>query len=181
LIDSETIIIAKESLKPLLADLYHYNFSSMDIGNEWIDTEVIHHVITCKEYDWLTEVDLSKLPASQNFIHSHDDCYLTLKTYNQSFVMQLFTRTLQIYVGTVLADTSNIQIDVSEIPEELLMSFWEEDFGLSILRETTQMSRTGLEMGVAGRTYSFGDPSAEFIPEFMIRYEVLSQQWHIER
>jgi len=180
-IDTETIVLAKATLKSLLVNFDHHNLMALEIGDTWSESEVVGQVITFLEHDWrIDEPLLAKLPASRNLLISHDDCFLTLQTRDPAFVRQVFARTLQIYAGTVLGEYNQTQPDIPEIPDELLLSFWQENFGLAVLRGTTEIDPRGLRIAVARKPFSFREPG-EYPPQFWIRYELPDRHWALER
>jgi hypothetical protein len=180
-IDSESIVLAKNNLRPLLCTFSHNNLMAMDIGSQWNENEVIQYIITCREHNWSADAFiLPKLPSARLFISSHDDCYLTIQTDKTILVQEIFTRMLQIYSGAILAENNGVEIDIADLPQALLTSFWEENFGLTVLRQTTEIDACGLKMGVAKKPFNFRAED-EYVPEFWIRYALQNQQWFIEK
>jgi hypothetical protein len=176
-IDTQTIVLPKQNLLPLLSTFDHYNLSLFDIGNNWTEDQVISQVMAYREHDWRgQETILSKLPGSTFFLNSHDDCYLTIESYDYDVPKHIFARALQIYVGTILAENQQSPSDIPEIPPNLLDMFWKDSFNITILRETTSLEKGQLKIGLSQQAYSFSE-SGCYEPEFWVSYDSQSQKW----
>jgi hypothetical protein len=180
-LDAETLIVRTAVLRSLLAAFAHYELFALDLGANWTETTAISQVLTCQEHAWSApEPLLAKLPAATTLLASHDDCYLTVQTRQPVFIRQLFTRTLQIYAGTVLAELAGTApLAVAEIPAAVLAPFWRDNLELTILRAATETSASGLRMGVSLKAFSFRD-ALEYPPAFWLRYDVRSERWFSE-
>lgn len=176
-IDSETIVLSKEYLLPLLATFDHYNLSLFDIKSDWNESLVISQVLADLEHDWRSQdAVLPKLPESRLFLNSHDDCYLTIESYSPEVSKDVFVRALQIYTGTVLAKKIKYSSELSDFPRDLINTFWKDDFGLTILEKITELKNDSLKLGVSKQPYNFNE-KVKYTPEFWILYEVKNQKW----
>jgi hypothetical protein len=179
-IDSETIVLPKEYLLPLLSIFSHYNLSLFDIGKGWNESQVISQVLTCHEHDWRSQDSiLSKLPESRLFLHSHDDCYLTIETYDSHITKDVFIRALQLYSGTLLAKKLNFSYVIPDFPKDLIDTFWKDDFSLTIIERTTKLENDYLKLGVSRQAYSFRE-KRKYTPDFWIWFDVQNQKWSIQ-
>jgi hypothetical protein len=180
-VDDDTIVLAKTSLGSLLSTFNHFGLFAFDLPAAWREADVINQVIACKEQYWQTETFiLPQLPASRLFIASHDDCYLTVQTRTPELIQRLFARTLSIYAETLLGKFSTQPIDVTGMPADTVETFWQDSFGLTILRKTTRIEDHNLIMGVTPKPFNFREAD-EYIPEFWIRYDWQGKQWAVEK
>ena len=178
-IDSQTIILPKANLYPLLSTFSHCNLSLFDMGSDWNEDQVIRQVLACRERDWgRGGTILSELPASQIFLDSHDDCYLSMETFHSELPGDVFARTLQIYTGTLLAEVHASAPDIPEMPRELLETFWKTDSAFTMLQQAARLKNDCLQMGVSRRPYHFGE-AEEYPVEFWITYELQSRKWRV--
>ncbi len=179
-VNSETIVLRKQYLLPLLSTFRHFDLYLFDIGNDWNEVQVTGQVLACREHDQQShEAVLSTLSASQFFLYGHDDCYLTVETYEASAAKQIFARTLQIYAGTILDQENMPAFNVPEIPRDMLDAFWRDNLETSILRQATEIRDDRLEIGVSRQPFAFGE-IIEYPLEFWIVYNVQNQTWLVE-
>jgi hypothetical protein len=178
-VDSETIVLPKEKLLPLLMTFDHYEFTLFDIDRDWEESQVIKQVLDYREYDWQSQnAFLNRIPASTLFLTSHDDCYLNVESYNPMIAQDIFIRTLQTYAGTIFErNQCGDFLEISDFPKDMLDLFWKDDFGLTILKQNTEMIDTLLKIGLSLKPFSFKD-SMDYPSELWLVYDTLNQSWH---
>lgn len=171
-IDEDTIVIPAGRLTPLLAGFSHSNLTLFDLPPEWDENAVIRGVLACREHDWNADAPLlSELPGSSFFIDSHDDCYLTIESSNSILPRQIFARMLGLYAAVVLARS-----DIATVPEKLVDALWREDFGVTILRESTEVTPSGLRIGAARKPFSFNNEET-YPVDFFLTYDAVNRVW----
>ena len=179
-IDSETIVLRKDNLLNLLSTFEYYNLCLFDIGIDWTEIQVISQILAYRKHNWKSQdAILAILPASCIFLESHDNCFLTIEAYSQNISKNVFSRMLQIYCGTILAEVKKTTTEVSEISQELLDKFWKDEFGLTVLRKATELKNDYLKIGVANQAYNLRE-KIEYVPEFWLVYEIQSKRWHVQ-
>lgn len=179
-IDLSTIVISLRDLYRLLSGFNHYDIHLFDIDPEWNEEEIISQVLTCREYDWHSHIPiLPSLRYSRSFLYCHDNCYLTLESYNLLFLRRVFARALRIYAGTVfLEEKLQMPHVLSEISNDIIDNIWNNKLDLTILRDKTTYDHGKLHIGVSKRAFTFRERS-KYPIEFLIEYDVANQTWTI--
>lgn len=178
-IDISTIVMSTKGLSRLLSDFDHYDFHMFDVGQNWNEEEIIEQVITCREHDWCSRAPiLSSLSHSNLFLYCHDDCYLTLESYNSLLLKRVFARTLRIYAGTVLAEKLQTLPALSEVASDIIDDFWHDNLDLTILRGLTKYNNDRLQIGVSKREFTFVK-GGEYFTDFLIEYDIANQTWTV--
>lgn len=179
-IDSETIVLSKEYLPPLLSTFGHYNLSLFDVKSSWNERQVISQVLAYQEHDWQNqEVILPRLTESGFFLNSHDDCYLTIESYCPDVSKDVFVRAIQIFAERILEKKIHSFPELPDFPQDLVNTFWKDNFGLTILERTTELKSDCLKLGVSKQPYNFREKK-KYTPEFWIVYEVQNQKWLLQ-
>ena len=178
-IDISTVVMSTKGLSRLLSDFDHYDFHMFDVGLNWNEEEIIDQVITCREYDWCSRAPiLSSLSHSNLFLYCHDDCYLTLESYNSLLLKRVFARTLRTYAVTVLAEKIRTPPVLSEVASDIIDDFWHDNLDLTILRGLTTYTNDRLQIGVSKRAFNFVE-RGEYSAEFSIEYDIANQTWAV--
>jgi hypothetical protein len=174
-IDEDTSVIPADQLTMLLAGFSHDNLTLFDLPPEWDENTVIRGVLAYKEHDWKADAPLlTGLPGSRFLIDSHDDCYLTVESADTLLPRQIFARMLGLYAAAVLE-----QADIAAVPEGLVDTIWQEEFGLTILRYLTEVTSSGLCIGVTRKSFTFSN--GETYPlDFRLTYDVNDRKWERE-
>lgn len=171
-IDEETIVLPAGQLTPLLAGFSPDDLTMFDLPSTWNVDAVIRGVLAYREHDWSgEELLLPELPGSRFFIASHDDCYLTVESSDSILPRQIFARMLGLYASTVIE-----QADIAAVPERLVNANWQDNFGLTILRDLTEVTPSGLHIGVACKPFNFRDDES-YPVDFYLMYDVNGQKW----
>lgn len=178
-IDSRIIVLPKQELLRLLSTFRHYNLNLFDSNGNWHESEIKRLVSICDEHDWHREpMLLPKLTASRFYLISDEDRHVTVETYDPQTPRQIFSKALQFYAGTVLAEKYKSS-DIADIPQAVLDAFWKDVFSLTILEQATKLQKGYLKIGVSRQLYDFKKPLG-YPPEFRIVYELQSQKWFVE-
>lgn len=178
-LDSKTIVLPKQELSHLLSTFRHYNLSLFDVERDWDENRIKNQVSICDEHDWRREPTLlPKLTASRFHLISGEDRHVSIETYDPEVSRPIFSKALQFYVGTVLAEKYKSS-DVANIPQDILNEFWKDNFSLTILNQATKLQKGYLKIGVSRQPYDFKNPLG-YPPEFRIVYELQSQKWSVE-
>lgn len=178
-IDSETIVLPTQELSRLLSTFRHYNLSLFDVERGCDENQIKSQISMCKKHDWFREPPLlPKLIASRFYLLSGEDRHVSVETYDTEPSRHIFSKALQFYAGTVLAEKHKSS-DVADIPQDILNIFWKDSVSLTILNEATNLQKGYLKIGVSRQQYDFKKPLGYF-PEFRIVYELQSQKWFVE-
>jgi hypothetical protein len=171
-IDEETIVLPAGLLTPLLAGFSPDNLMLFDLPSTWNVDEVIRGVLAYREHDWSGEgLLLPELPGSRFFIASHDDCYLTVESVDMLLPRQVFARMLGKYTAAVLE-----REDIAAVPDELVDALWQGNFGLAILRDLTEVTPSGLRIGVTRKPFNFRDEET-YPVDCYLTYNAVNRKW----
>jgi hypothetical protein len=174
-IDEATVVFPSDELKKLLAEFSHSSLTLFDLPPEWNENTVIRGVLAYREHDWSGDAPLlPEMPGSCFFIDSHDDCYLTVESAGTRLPRQIFARMLCLYAAAVLE-----QPDIAAVPDGLVDALWQEEFGLAILRESTEITPTGLRVGVARKPFNFAE-NETYPSDFQLTYSPANRDWAME-
>jgi hypothetical protein len=180
-IDADTIVLSRKYLFPLLSYFAHYDLSLFDLEDGWDETRVIGQVLAFRGQDWDGPQHLlSGLPASRLVLDCHDDCYLTVESFDRRLPGAIFGRALQLYAGTLLGDTLRSAVDIPEVPGDLLDAFWMETIDLTILKRATEVGEDGLRIGVSRKAYDFRNGQGTYPVDFRITYRIAERKWGVE-
>ena len=178
-IDTDIIVIPGSGLADLLSGLDHYNLHAFDASTDYTEQEIVEGVSNHRRGEWWrTEHPLCRLSHARFFLHSHDDCDLYLVAYDLSFLKQVFERALQIYAGTVLAESSGFQGEIASIPVELMETLWPINAGLTILKSGTEIRGLQLRIGVSQTEFSFQE-NKRYPIAFFVEYNASIGEWRI--
>jgi hypothetical protein len=174
-VDEETVVFPAEKLKKLLSGFSHSNLTLFDLPPEWDENTVIRGVLAYREHDWKADAPLlPEMPGSRFFIDSHDDCYLTVESVDTLLPRQIFARMLGLYAAALLG-----QADITGVTDGLVDAIWQEEFGLTILRESTEVTPSGLRIGVTRKPFNFRDDEV-YPVDFHLTYDVNRCIWDRE-
>jgi hypothetical protein len=171
-IDEDTIVIPAGQLSPLLNMFFHASLTMFDLPPDWEENALIRGVLACRNHDWSGDAPLlPELTGSRFYAASYDDCYMMVESLDTRLSRQIFARMLELYTTAVLGKT-----DIGAVPDELVDAFWREDFGLTVLRESVEVTPTGLRIGVARKPFNFKDDEA-YPVDFYLTYDAVNRAW----
>ena len=177
-IDANTITISSDELFRFLSGFSHWSLRAFDIAEGTNNETIIINVVSyfeMQEMDCKTK--LSNLTAGSFLLESHDDCYVTLETYNVELLMRVFERTLQTYVGTLLLEgDTNESIQIGSVSNEVMEKLWSTKAVFTILPEHTTLGPLGVNIGVSMKAFEFKTIDG-YHPDAIVEYDVANQKW----
>lgn len=179
--DEEIIYIRKKEFSKLSADyLSHYNWETFDCSDEPSSELILENYLICKDHDWKSESFLlNELKKAGFYLHSHDDCYLTLESSNEDFVSQIIQRNIQIYTTTIL-DQHNIKIEVSVFPDVFVKEILSKNKAFTIFQENNFIKKNNLIIPFSNNKYQFVEQK-EYPITGNIFFDHEKNEWKVER
>jgi hypothetical protein len=117
-------------------------------------------------------------PAAGISLHSHDDCFLSIRCRQDGFLRAVLARSLETYAGTLLG--KGTQPDISEVPREILDRLWTLPLTLTFLRESASVDSARVIMGFSRTEYSFTEKRTYPLAG-RIGYDASSGTWSLAR
>ncbi|MBI9051825.1 MAG: hypothetical protein JEZ00_20580 [Anaerolineaceae bacterium] len=178
-VDANTIAISTGELMRLLSILPQHDLCMFDMPRNSSQDDVITNMLNYDEVK--LRKNRSQLPHLTNssvFLNSHDDCYLTLESYDTGLLQQVFERALQTYVGTFLLGKLGVdEIEVREVPFGLLNILWPKNAHLTILPEETEITESEVKIGVSRQQFDLRVQQALQV-DIVISYNCATQIWN---
>jgi hypothetical protein len=179
-IDDETVVFLGEDFVRLIDGLGHYSLCAFDVPEGHTDSDVIINVLTCDDHNWAkNDLPLPHISGATFYLDSHDDCYLHLEAYDLDFLKSVFVRTLQIFVGTVLFASLDVDIEIADIPWEFLDHVWPMDSALTIMWNETYVAEQQLVMGISPEDFRLSRMYDEYPVNSWIGYDFSTGEWLI--
>jgi hypothetical protein len=176
-VDADTAIFAVDNLAALLGDLRHYDLTAFDLSAEFTMDDVIASVIGYLDHRLDKEGSILRwLDKSRVFLHSHDDCYLHLESFDIHLLQAVFARTLSIFTGTALAMRFGIDDAIADVPTDVVAALWPNGTALTILMD--EVDRAGDQ--VIMRSSPVMVPWQGAVPNspaIVIEYHVKNGEW----
>jgi hypothetical protein len=178
-VDTNTLVVTADALRALLVSMPHYNLHAFDQPAGYTELDVIGGVLALSDFDYRRQQPpLPAVTGARTTLDSHDDCYLHLDSYDLPLLKAIFSRALQIYAGTVLAEEIALEADVAEVPEAITDSVWPSGYGLTMLRAETIVTGSRVRIGVATKEFDF-QSDQPYPTAFVVEYDFESREWSV--
>lgn len=174
-LEKDVIVISTTTLPTLLADFSHYDLSILDMDVGINQDTMLDCVLHAMDTQWgKGEGVLLSVAGSDQFISSHDDCYIYAESRHPAYLKEHLRFLLRDYASSRLGHS------VSLPPTEVVDDYLDRHGSLTILDERTELRDGILLAACSPERFSFRETKAYPVAERM-RVAGSGREWSFER